>query len=178
MAVPICFVAAYAFRSIAVVGDLANRDRARFSIALDFNQKVFKSDSSRYSHCPATPLHSVESKTSVVPTYEFDELVKAAPLVDAGTFLRLLRRNAQERVRVAPDDLLEDRRRRRALQQAQRLPRHAFAAHSRRCRIVVASAVAVAAAAVAAEEQLVLMPLQEIGGELRIARQRGVGGDG
>jgi hypothetical protein len=79
-----------------------------------------------------------------------------------------LRRNPQQRVRVAPDDLLKDLGRGRPLQQVQGLACHALSRQSCRRRVVAladAPAVAVAAAAVAAEEKLVLMALQEISGE-------------
>src|ERR1044071_5177479 len=78
-------------------------------------------------------------------------------------------------VDVAPYDLLENLGRARALQHTERLAGDALAREAR-CRRVIglahAAAVPVAATAIAAEEQLVLMPFQEVTRELRIARHR------
>src|SRR5215471_889246 len=81
-----------------------------------------------------------------------------------------LGRDSQELVNVAPHDLLKHVVRRRTLQDRQRLACDALASEPRGCRIIRladAGPVTVRAAAVAPEEQLVLMALQEVGGELR-----------
>ena len=79
--------------------------------------------------------------------------------------LARLRRNLQQRVGVAPHELLEHLGRRQPLDQPERLTRDALAGHARGRRVVAlahAAAVAVAAAAIAAEDQLVLVARQEM----------------
>src|SRR5260221_10001037 len=81
--------------------------------------------------------------------------------------------NPQQPMRIVPDNLLEDLRRRGFLEDRQRLARHALPRQTRRgggVRLADAGAVAVSAAAIAAHHQLVLMALQEVGRERRIAR--------
>src|SRR5436190_24164114 len=69
-------------------------------------------------------------------------------------------------VAVGPGDFLKNRRRRQRLQRRERFARNTPRADAGPRR----------AAAIAAEHQLVLMPLEKTGGELRIAFEKVVAG--
>src|SRR6478672_8252922 len=81
-------------------------------------------------------------------------------------------RQPEQPVRIGPGDLAEDLRRGRSRYQLECFLPHAFAANPRRHALGIlcrAAALAVLAVAVAAEMQLVLVALEEVDGESRIA---------
>ena len=84
-------------------------------------------------------------------------------------------------VGVLPNQLLEDGGSRGRFQQRQRRPGDTLAGQPRGSGIIGLAqpgSVPVGAAAVASENQLVLMPLQKVAGELGISRKRIVAGVG